>query len=271
MVERDKGLLVVLGVLALGLLGRRREEKKEERIEKELLAGVPEAKPPEKEEKPVEEIPEVKERYEKPTEEITLEAKRVAIELPVKPPPEEVYEKKEVVDTCPPMFTFVGVDEVPADADTLERLFFYPRDEAEAIARYGLAKIRRVLCRDPYGNVIPGRLELVKAREYTLYPEIAKTTWLWIRTDLDCRSVQCLAFWNDAYAYPISYDPGRGRYRYFVQVSVKKLVFDSNEVYLTELGTVCGYLKIVQQSYPFGVREKRICVDMRLDEVDVDL
>jgi len=126
--DRDKGLLVVLGVLALGLLGRRREEeKKEEEVKKEyeLLVGVPEAKPPEKEEKPVEEMPEVKEvyekptekmpevkeryekpteeapeirereKYEKPTEGIVLEAKRVAIELPVKPPPEEIYEKEK--------------------------------------------------------------------------------------------------------------------------------------------------------------------------------
>ncbi len=90
--DRDKGFLIVLGVLALGLLGRRREEEAEkEKIEKELLVGIPEAKPPEKEyEKPTEEMPEVKERYEKPTEKIIFEEKyekpAEGIGLEAKPP-----------------------------------------------------------------------------------------------------------------------------------------------------------------------------------------
>jgi hypothetical protein len=196
------------------------------------------------------------------------------------PPPESTppttYDKD-----CNNMGIKVGESIVDANVQDLVNLFGYKEDEAREIVDEKLAKLRVVECRDGLNRPFK-TIYLIETKPFAFVSEIAKVTWLWIKTDIDCRNVRCIAFWNDAYAYEISqaYDPSKDRYRYFVQTPTKKkIVYEIRDnqaipVYekILALPTqVCGIVKVVQQAYPYMMRQKQICFDPKQDEIFVDL
>ena len=155
----------------------------------------------------------------------------------------------------------------------------YSDIEIREIANEKLMKIRYAKCRDQYGNIIPDMIQLKEVKIFS-FVKVAGIVWLWIKTDLDCKNVECLAFWNDLYAYPLRYYADKDAYKYFVQYQVEKKLIGTktdNQVVWTEEkvidkpSRVCGQLKIVQQAPPYQMRVKNICVDTSLTELTVEL
>jgi len=160
--------------------------------------------------------------------------------------------------------------------DELIRLLGFSSSEAEAVVKYDLCYVK--YCTFSIDEQTYTTYYLV-CRPYSIV-QMSDVVWLWIKTDLDCRNVQCIAFWNDTYAYPLQYDVERDAYRYFVQYQIIKLIIQeikdtqavsTEEVVLKKPSEVCGQLKIIQQSFPFQMRVKKICVDTSKREMTVEL
>jgi len=156
----------------------------------------------------------------------------------------------------------------------------YSDVEIREIANEKLMKIRYAKCRDQYGNIIPDMIQLKEVKIFSFVKEVAGIVWLWIKTDLDCKNVECLAFWNDSYAYPLKYYADKDAYKYFVQYPAEKKLIGTktdNQVVWTEEkvidkpSRVCGRLRVQQQAPPYQGRVKDLCVDTSLTELTVEL
>jgi len=150
--------------------------------------------------------------------------------------------------------------------DELIRLLNIPDYEADAIVKYGLCYVK--YCKFSTDGQTYTRNYLV-CKPYSII-DMSHNVWLWIHTDLDCRNVPCMAFLDDAYAFPLSYYPERDAYRYFIQIPIKVLQYDSNEIVISGFER-CGEVKIVQQGYPYQMRVKRVCVNVNQNEIDITL
>jgi len=150
--------------------------------------------------------------------------------------------------------------------DELIRLLGFSGSEADAVVKYDLCYIK--YCKYSTDGQIYTKYYLV-CKPYSIV-DMSHNVWLWIHTDLDCRNVLCMAFLDDAYAYPLTYYSDKDAYRYFIQIPVKVLQYDSNQVIISGFER-CGEVKIVQQGYPYQMRSKKVCVNVNQNEIDITL
>jgi len=210
---------------------------------------------------------------EKKTEEITTQAMSQPV---VQPQPQvQSVEKVGYEPECVPDVeghVLIGSGRYKPSADEIMRLFSFKYHissyEAEAIEKYDLCYVKYCTFSFEYEGLTYSKLYLV-CKPYSII-DMSHNVWLWIHTDLDCRNVTCMAFLDDAYAYPLTYYPDKDAYRYFIQIPVKVLQYDSNQVIISG-SERCGEVKIVQQSYPYEVRRKRVCVNVNQNEIDITL
>ena len=300
---RDEEILMLLGLGLLALSGVKKvevkKEEKAEKVEKYMTyttegvpapAGVGGAEAPEELARKIQESPHVKHAIENiaisPIEKMLIVSPDQPIQIVQPKPPEEIsispIEKIEY--KAPPEKTYFEPECVPyvethklietgrykPTVDEIMRLFSYlyniSSDEAEAIVKYDLCYVK--YCTFSMDGQTYTRLYLV-CKPYSIV-DMSHNVWVWIHTDLDCRNVLCMAFLDDVYAYPLTYYPEKDAYRYFIQIPVKVLQYDSNEVIISGFER-CGEVKIVQQEYPYQMRSKKVCVNVNQNEIDITL
>ena len=258
---RDEEILMLFGLLFLSGLRRKTYP---------LFMRPPERLPPEVIEE-YKRLPSI-EVLEKIPEEIT-EITPEIVEKYVKPEveykaPSETFEKVGYEPECVSVEGHKLIDSgrYKPSKDELIRLLNIPDYEADAIVKYDLCYVK--YCKFSTDGQTYTRNYLV-CKPYSII-DMSHNVWLWIRTDLDCRNVPCMAFLDDAYAFPLSYYPEKDAYRYFIQIPIKVLQYDSNEIVISGFER-CGEVKIVQQGYPYQMRVKRVCVNVNQNEIDITL
>jgi hypothetical protein len=198
--------------------------------------------------------PEIVEKYVKP--EVEYKA------------PSETFEKIGYEPECvsPEGHKLVGSGRYKPSADELIRFLGFSSVEADVVVKYGLCYVK--YCKFSTDGQIYTKHYLV-CKPYSII-DMSHNVWLWIHTDLDCRNVLCMAFLDDAYAYPLTYYPDKDAYRYFIQIPIKVLQYNSNQITISGFER-CGEIKVTQQSYPYQTRSKRVCVNVNQNEIDITL
>jgi hypothetical protein len=133
----------------------------------------------------------------------------------------------------------------PSATDLMK--FGFDQIDAEEIAKEKLCIVKCAICSDPYGRLIEDLCSL-ECRPFSLV-NASDIVWLWIKTDLDCKNVRCTAFFNDSYAYRLTYYPERDAYRYFIQYPVrKKIVYEiiNNVAHVKEEKYIINQIKCVE-------------------------
>ena len=296
---RDEEILMLfgLGLLALSSVKKveAKKEEKAEKVEKYMTytpegvpapAGVGGAEAPEELARKIQESLKVESEIEniaiQPVENMLItspdqpiqivEKEKAPIQIQPITPPEKI-EKTFSEPECTPVWgehRLIGSGRYKPTVDEIMRLFSYLYNissyEAEAIVKYDLCYVK--YCTFSADGQTYNTLTLV-CKPYSII-DMSHNVWLWIHTDLDCRNVPCMAFLDDAYAYPLTYYPDKDAYRYFIQIPVKVLQYNSNQVIISGFER-CGEVKIVQQEYPFESRRKRVCVNVNQNEIDITL
>jgi hypothetical protein len=215
----------------------------------------------------------------KPPEAITIQPIEAittqVMPQPVAQPQVQSVEKVSYEPECVPYVEdhkLISSGRYKPSADEIMRLFSFiyhiSSSEAEAIEKYDLCYVKYCTFSFEYEGLTYSKLYLV-CKPYSII-DMSHNVWLWIHTDLDCRNVLCMAFLDDAYAYPLTYYPDKDAYRYFIQIPVKVLQYDSNQVIISG-SERCGEVKIVQQGYPYQMRSKKVCVNVNQNEIDITL